>query len=155
MGVIRLVTGQSVEEKIYAAAQSKLNMDSKVIQAGKFDQKSTGLERRTMLKDILEKEEEEETEEVDYHTDEQINEFISRSEEELNYFKRMDLLLDERDAHEAKNLKELRGMFDMDNSKEEIDELTGTVNSGIAKDGFEWPEWKKDMESAKKLLQSY
>ena len=35
----------------------KLNMDEKVIQAGKFDQKSTGTERRQMLQSILQDEE--------------------------------------------------------------------------------------------------
>ena len=32
----------SVEEKILAAAKYKLNMDEKVIQAGMFNQQSTG-----------------------------------------------------------------------------------------------------------------
>lgn len=104
-----------------------------------------------MLKDLLEKDEEEETEEVDTHTDEQINEFISRSEEETRYFKKMDILLDDRDKYEAVNLDQLRkGTFvsttEADNSKDEIlDELTGTANTGVARDGFVWPEWKPDV----------
>lgn len=44
--VLRLVTTNSVEEKILAAARFKLNVDEKVIQAGKFDQRSTGDERK-------------------------------------------------------------------------------------------------------------
>ena len=36
-----------------AAARYKLNVDEKVIQAGKFDNKSTGTERRQMLMDII------------------------------------------------------------------------------------------------------
>ena len=56
--VLRLMTVQSVEEKILAAAKHKLNVDSKVIQAGLFDQKSTGTERRTLLMNLLEKDEE-------------------------------------------------------------------------------------------------
>ena len=104
-----------------------------------------------MLKDLLEKDEEEETEEVDTHTDEQINEFLSRSEEETRYFKKMDILLDDRDKYEAVNLEQLRkGTFvpttEADNSKDEIlDELTGTANTGVARDGFVWPEWKPDV----------
>ena len=39
-----------------AALRYKLNMDEKVIQAGKFDQKSTGTERRQMLQSILQDE---------------------------------------------------------------------------------------------------
>lgn len=51
--VLRLVTVNSIEEKILAAARYKLNVDEKVIQAGKFDQRSTGAERRQMLEQII------------------------------------------------------------------------------------------------------
>lgn len=51
--VLRLMTVNSVEERILAAAKYKLNMDEKVIQAGMFDQKSTGSERRQFLHTIL------------------------------------------------------------------------------------------------------
>ncbi len=54
------MTVQSVEEKILAAAKHKLNVDSKVIQAGLFDQKSTGSERRQLLMSLLEKDEDQE-----------------------------------------------------------------------------------------------
>lgn len=47
--VLRLVTVNSVEERILAAAKYKLNLDEKVIQAGMFDQKSTGSERKQFL----------------------------------------------------------------------------------------------------------
>ena len=47
--VLRLVTVNSVEERILAAAKYKLNLDEKVIQAGMFDQKSTGTERKQFL----------------------------------------------------------------------------------------------------------
>ena len=50
----------SVEEKILAAARYKLNVDEKVIQAGMFDQKSTGSERKAFLEAILVEEQEEE-----------------------------------------------------------------------------------------------
>lgn len=50
----------SVEEKILAAAKYKLNVDQKVIQAGMFDQKSSGYERRAFLQAILEHEEQDE-----------------------------------------------------------------------------------------------
>ena len=50
----------SVEEKILAAAKYKLNVDEKVIQAGMFDQKSTGSERKAFLVAILEDEQAEE-----------------------------------------------------------------------------------------------
>lgn len=51
--VLRLMTVNSVEERILAAARYKLNMDEKVIQAGMFDQKSTGSERQQFLQHIL------------------------------------------------------------------------------------------------------
>uniref|UniRef100_A0A4W6F050 SWI/SNF related BAF chromatin remodeling complex subunit ATPase 4a n=1 Tax=Lates calcarifer TaxID=8187 RepID=A0A4W6F050_LATCA len=58
--VLRLCTVNSVEEKILAAAKYKLNVDQKVIQAGMFDQKSSGYERRAFLQAILEHEEQDE-----------------------------------------------------------------------------------------------
>lgn len=51
--VLRLMTVNSVEERILAAAKYKLTMDEKVIQAGMFDQKSTGSERQQFLQSIL------------------------------------------------------------------------------------------------------
>jgi SWI/SNF-related matrix-associated actin-dependent regulator of chromatin subfamily A protein 2/4 len=51
--VLRFVTSQSVEERILAAARYKLTVDEKVIQAGKFDNKSSGNDRRQMLMDII------------------------------------------------------------------------------------------------------
>jgi SWI/SNF-related matrix-associated actin-dependent regulator of chromatin subfamily A member 2/4 len=51
--VLRLITANSVEEKILAAARFKLNVDEKVIQAGKFDQRSTGAERQMLLASII------------------------------------------------------------------------------------------------------
>jgi SWI/SNF-related matrix-associated actin-dependent regulator of chromatin subfamily A protein 2/4 len=51
------MTVNSVEERILAAARYKLNMDEKVIQAGMFDQKSTGSERQQFLKTILHQDE--------------------------------------------------------------------------------------------------
>ena len=48
--VLRLCTVNSVEEKILAAARYKLNMDEKVIQAGMFNQQSTGDKLLELLK---------------------------------------------------------------------------------------------------------
>ena len=47
------MTVNSVEERIQAAARYKLNVDEKVIQAGMFDQKSTGVERQKFLQAIM------------------------------------------------------------------------------------------------------
>ncbi|GMS95686.1 hypothetical protein PENTCL1PPCAC_17861 [Pristionchus entomophagus] len=88
--VLRLITANSVEEKILAAARYKLNIDAQVIQAGKFDQRSTGAERRQMLEQIISAEGDDE-EEDDLPDDEAINTLIARSEEEFNLFQSMDI----------------------------------------------------------------
>lgn len=88
--VLRLMTVNSVEERILAAAKYKLNMDEKVIQAGMFDQKSTGSERQQFLQSILHQDEADEEEENAIPDDELINLMISRSDEETELFKRMD-----------------------------------------------------------------
>lgn len=83
--VLRLITTNSVEEKILAAARFKLNVDEKVIQAGKFDQRSTGAERRQMLEAII-RAENEENEDDEVTEDQQVNEYLARTEEELELF---------------------------------------------------------------------
>ncbi|CAG5897411.1 unnamed protein product [Menidia menidia] len=125
--VLRLCTVNSVEEKILAAAKYKLNVDQKVIQAGMFDQKSSGCERRAFLQAILEHEEQDEVgarggcrtrgawdfinpsfsfpppdEEDEVPDDETVNQMIARSEEEFEQFMRMDL---DRRREEARNPK--------------------------------------------------
>jgi SWI/SNF-related matrix-associated actin-dependent regulator of chromatin subfamily A protein 2/4 len=97
--VLRLMTVNSVEERILAAARYKLNMDEKVIQAGMFDQKSTGYERKVFLQSILAQDENDEEEENEVPDDETVNLMISRSEEELQKFQAMDL---ERRREDAK-----------------------------------------------------
>ena len=117
--IFRLVTNNSVEEVIRARAQYKLNLDGKIIQAGKFDQKSTNEEREEMLRNIFDSEQqqekgakktkkkrtmadEEETEEVDEEdfcdsdrendvlNDDELNEILARSPDELELFHQLD-----------------------------------------------------------------
>ncbi|CAI4231994.1 unnamed protein product [Auanema sp. JU1783] len=88
--VLRLITANSVEEKILAAARYKLNVDEKVIQAGKFDQRSTGAERRQMLEQII-RAESEDDEEEEVPDDETVNQMIARSDDELALFQSMDI----------------------------------------------------------------
>lgn len=47
--IFRLITEDSVEESILARAQYKLDIDGKVIQAGKFDNRSTEEDREAFL----------------------------------------------------------------------------------------------------------
>ena len=64
-------------------------MDGKVIQAGKFDQKSTNEEREAMLKAIFEGEQEKnDVDEV--YSDDELNEIIARNDEELEIFRSED-----------------------------------------------------------------
>ncbi|KAE9552456.1 hypothetical protein FO519_004341 [Halicephalobus sp. NKZ332] len=86
--VFRLITVNSVEEKILAAAKFKLNVDEKVIQAGKFDQRSTGAERRQILEEIIRREEENDEDEIP--DDESINMIIARGDDEFEHFQKMD-----------------------------------------------------------------
>merc|ERR1712115_642687 len=89
--VLRLMTVNSVEERILAAARYKLNMDEKVIQAGMFNQRSTGSERQELLQSILREEADDEDEENEVPDDEVVNQMIARSEDEFELFQRMDM----------------------------------------------------------------
>ncbi|SCU86405.1 LAME_0D05996g1_1 [Lachancea meyersii CBS 8951] len=100
--ILRLITTDSVEEVILERAMQKLDIDGKVIQAGKFDNKSTAEEQEAFLRRLLENEtvkDESEQAELD---DEELNEILARSEEERILFDKMD---QEREAAEAKLAK--------------------------------------------------
>ncbi|KAF8428570.1 SNF2 family N-terminal domain-containing protein [Tirmania nivea] len=94
--ILRLITTNSIEEKILERAQYKLDIDGKVIQAGKFDNKSTNEERDALLRSLLEagsRGDNEGNEEMD---DDELNEIIARNESELDVFRKLDR---ERNAH--------------------------------------------------------
>lgn len=88
--ILRLITSNTVEEKILERANFKLDMDGKVIQAGKFDNKSTNEERDAMLRVMLETAEAEEELETEEMTDEDLNLLMMRKDEELEVFQRLD-----------------------------------------------------------------
>uniref|UniRef100_A0A0K2UZD9 Uncharacterized protein n=1 Tax=Lepeophtheirus salmonis TaxID=72036 RepID=A0A0K2UZD9_LEPSM len=88
--VLRLMTVNSVEERILAAARYKLNMDEKVIQAGMFNNRSTGTERRELLQSILRADEGDDEEENEAPDDEVVNQMIARNEDEFELFQKMD-----------------------------------------------------------------
>ena len=89
--ILRLITSKSVEEKILERAQYKLDMDGKVIQAGRFDNKSTNEERDAMLRTLLDSAETADDmaneEEMD---DDELNMITARSDEELAVFQKLD-----------------------------------------------------------------
>merc|ERR1712083_938057 len=96
--VLRLMTVNSVEERILAAARYKLNMDEKVIQAGMFNNRSTGTERRQLLHSILTREADNDEDEDEAPDDEVVNQMIARSEEEFEKFQQMDIQRRREDA---------------------------------------------------------
>ena len=67
------MTVNSVEERILSAARYKLNMDEKAIQAGMFNQRSTGSEHQQLLQAILREEEDGEDEENEIPDDNLVN----------------------------------------------------------------------------------
>ena len=117
--IFRLISANSIEENILARANYKLDIDGKVIQAGKFDNRSTDEDReaflvifingtelcfllthyfwqRSLLEDKTDEVDEEEgDEEID---DEELNEMLKRSDQELVIFNRIDA---ERERAEA------------------------------------------------------
>ncbi|KAF7367428.1 Chromatin structure-remodeling complex subunit snf21 [Mycena sanguinolenta] len=80
--ILRFITEKSVEEAMYQRARYKLDIDDKVIQAGRFDNKSTQEEQEEFLRSILEAEEDEENEEAGDMNDDELNSIIARNEEE-------------------------------------------------------------------------
>jgi ATP-dependent helicase STH1/SNF2 len=94
---------------MFARARFKLGMDEKVIQAGRFDNKSTAEDSEEMLRAILEADNEvEENEESGILNDDEINEIIARSDDEVRIFREMDVER-ERAADEAWRAKGNRG----------------------------------------------
>jgi ATP-dependent helicase STH1/SNF2 len=88
--ILRLITSNSVEEKILERANYKLDMDGKVIQAGKFDNKSTEHERDAMLRVMLESAEAAESLEQEEMDDDDLNLIMMRNEDEFKFFQEMD-----------------------------------------------------------------
>ena len=82
MRVLRLVTNSWIEEEIMNKANYKMGLDEIIIQAGLFNQKSTDVERREKLEEI--------ENENEIPSDDVLNTYIGRSEEEINEFDRLD-----------------------------------------------------------------
>jgi len=129
--VLRLMSVNTVEERILAAARYKLNMDEKVIQAGMFDQKSTGSDRRQFLQAILSNDEEDE-EEADVPDEETINQMLARNEEEFEKFQNLDLMrkADEGDVVRLMQEQELPDWMLKEGEESEGDEDEGEEELG-------------------------
>ncbi len=102
--VFRLVTVNSVEEKILARAHFKLGLDKKIIEAGMFNKKSNAKERKSMLEEIMRQEEQAALtfDEDELPTDKQINQMLARSPGEYELFQQIDKERLERERAEAR-----------------------------------------------------
>ena len=87
--ILRLITSDSIEEYILEKAHQKLDIDGKVIQAGKFDQKSTAEEQEALLRKLIETEEQSNDNNDDLNDDD-LNEILARTEEEIEIFRQID-----------------------------------------------------------------
>ncbi|KAI4870868.1 chromatin remodeling complex SWI/SNF, component SWI2 and related ATPase [Hypoxylon rubiginosum] len=88
--ILRLISSNSVEEKILERARYKLDMDGKVIQAGRFDNKSSETDRDAMLRTLLESADMAEAGEQEEMDDEELNMILARSEDEVTVFQKLD-----------------------------------------------------------------
>jgi ATP-dependent helicase STH1/SNF2 len=88
--ILRLISSASVEEKILERARYKLDMDGKVIQAGRFDNKSSETDRDAMLRTLLETADMAEVGEQEEMDDEELNMVLARSDDELVVFQKLD-----------------------------------------------------------------
>ncbi|KAL6943387.1 hypothetical protein ACO0OE_003275 [Hanseniaspora uvarum] len=105
--ILRLITTDSVEEAILQRATQKLDIDGKVIQAGKFNNDSTNEERENFLKQLLDAEAQREVSQApgrsadvadedsnaaedDDDDDAELNQMMARNEDERLLFDQMD-----------------------------------------------------------------
>ncbi|EHY65065.1 uncharacterized protein NESG_00378 [Nematocida ausubeli] len=87
--IYRLITADTVEEYILEKANHKLHVDEKIIQAGRFDNRTTHEEREALLRNIFEENVEGDDTCV-VATDEELNKMLARSEAEMVEFKKID-----------------------------------------------------------------
>ncbi|CAI4211781.1 unnamed protein product [Parascedosporium putredinis] len=88
--ILRLISSNSVEERILERARFKLDMDGKVIQAGRFDNKSSETDRDAMLRTLLEAADMAEAGEQEEMNDEELNMILARGDHEFSIFQKMD-----------------------------------------------------------------
>lgn len=89
--VFRLITKTKIEEGILTRASYKKNLDNKIIEAGMFNNKTTEQERQKKLEDLIKADADEESDdENEVPDDDQLNEMLSRSDDEFIMFTEMD-----------------------------------------------------------------
>lgn len=134
--ILRLITNDSVEEVILERALKKLDIDGKVIQAGKFDNKSTAQEQEEFLRRLLDAEQgDRDNEENDSIDDEELNDILARTEEEKILFTEMDT---QRILEEKMNFRLGLGYAERLIPKEELPEVfTEDISHHFEKDTTE------------------
>eukprot|EP01114_Cavostelium_apophysatum_P002760 TRINITY_DN1244_c0_g1_i1.p1 TRINITY_DN1244_c0_g1~~TRINITY_DN1244_c0_g1_i1.p1 ORF type:complete len:1348 (-),score=431.50 TRINITY_DN1244_c0_g1_i1:91-4134(-) len=88
--VFRLVSHNSVEERILEKATFKLDVDAKVIQAGMFNTHANDKMRKAMLESLIRDADGSKEEQQLVASDDQINSLIARTDDEYTMFQEMD-----------------------------------------------------------------
>eukprot|EP01088_Endostelium_zonatum_P011221 TRINITY_DN2514_c0_g1_i1.p1 TRINITY_DN2514_c0_g1~~TRINITY_DN2514_c0_g1_i1.p1 ORF type:complete len:1470 (+),score=521.14 TRINITY_DN2514_c0_g1_i1:62-4471(+) len=100
--IFRLITVGTVEQAILARANYKKGLDQKIIEAGKFNDRSSATERRNLLQDLLEAEKITQAKDTDLPTDEHMNRLLARGDDEFGIFQEMDIARREAEEMEWK-----------------------------------------------------
>ncbi|KAJ2812149.1 ATP-dependent DNA helicase Snf21 [Coemansia furcata] len=104
--ILHLITRGTIEENILAHAEFKCDLNGKVIQVGKFDNKTSDVEHEDFLRLLLWSEEGENGNAKDSNdipnSDEELNDMLAHSDEERVIFARMDK------EHAAQDLQQWR-----------------------------------------------
>ena len=154
--ILRLITSESVEEVILERAHQKLDIDGKVIQAGKFDNKSSAEEQEAFLKRLIEEEKDKANDvEVDNYGDEEINEILARNDNEKIVFDEMDVERAQEDKIRGSNRlmsdDEVPQVFkeDMSVHLEEKEESSGRriKKRVVYDDGLTEEQWLQAMDN--------
>lgn len=102
--VFRLITNTSVEEKIISRANEKSKLTNLVVEAGKFNRDSKEGDRRAMveslLRDVGELEDGGAEEENTVPDDDQLNDMMATSKEELELYRQIDVERNQAEAEE-------------------------------------------------------
>ena len=100
--VFRLISQNTVEERILERANYKLDVDAKVIQAGMFNTQANDAMRKQMLEELL-RDQEEDKEELELITsDQQINSLLARDEDEYTLYQQIDVEREKKEKEEWK-----------------------------------------------------
>jgi len=87
--IFRLITADTIEEYILEKANHKLHVDEKIIQAGRFDNRTTHEEREALLRNIFEGSEEGD-ESCAVASDRDLNRILARTEAEMVQLQEID-----------------------------------------------------------------